>query len=139
VFPLRLGFYLQKILINQPYAAIPFHSLALSPAGTHRAADTIACLVDRGCLIFLSYGFRFFSQPYLFNVLQQPSETAGLGRIRVCRVSWLVPLQHSRQIPASRTARIIHIERNLLWTLGCKFIEPFDELGIAATITNEAG
>ena len=25
-------------------------------------------------------------------------------------------------------ARIIHIECNLLWTLGCKFIEPINEL-----------
>jgi hypothetical protein len=48
-------------------------------------------------------------------------------------------LQHFRQIPASRTAWIIHIECNLLRAFGCQFIEPIDELGIAATLTNETG
>ena len=44
-----------------------------------------------------------------------------------------LPLQHPRQILAPRTARIIHIVRKLLRALGCQFIEPIDELGIAAT------
>jgi hypothetical protein len=38
-------------------------------------------------------------------------------------------LQHLRRIPAPCTTRIIHVARNLLWTLGCKLIEPIDELG----------
>src|SRR5262245_41025095 len=40
VFPLPLGFYLQKISINRPYAAIPSHSLALGQACRwhHRAS-----------------------------------------------------------------------------------------------------
>ena len=32
---------------------------------------------------------------------------------------------------------IIHIVRNLLRALGCKLIEPINELGIAATLLNE--
>ena len=48
-----------------------------------------------------------------------------------------MPLQYPRQIPAPRTAWIIHIVRNLLRALGCQFIEPIDELGIAATFLDE--
>ena len=52
---------------------------------------------------------------------------------------WLVPLQHLRQLRTLRTARIIHVAGNLLRTFGSQFIEPIDELGIAATLTNETG
>jgi hypothetical protein len=38
-----------------------------------------------------------------------------------------------------RTAGIIRVAGNLLRALGCQFIEPINELGIAATLTNEAG
>ena len=48
-------------------------------------------------------------------------------------------LQHPRQIPAPRTAWIIHVVCNLLRALGCQFIEPIDDLAIAATVTNETG
>jgi hypothetical protein len=37
-----------------------------------------------------------------------------------------------------RTARIVHVVRNVLWAVGCKFIEPIDHLGIAATLIDEA-
>ena len=50
-----------------------------------------------------------------------------------------MPLQHPRQIPAPRTAWIIHVVRNLLRALGCQFIEPIDHLAIAATLIDEAG
>ena len=39
-------------------------------------------------------------------------------------------LQHPRQIPASCTARIIHVVRNLLRALGREFIEPVNQLGL---------
>ena len=48
-------------------------------------------------------------------------------------------LKHLRQIPAPRTTWIIHVVRNLLRALGCKFIEPVNELGIAATLNDETG
>ena len=48
-----------------------------------------------------------------------------------------MPLQYPRQIPAPRTAWIIHIVRNLLRALGCQFIEPINELGVAATFFDE--
>jgi hypothetical protein len=38
-----------------------------------------------------------------------------------------------------RTARIIHVAGNLLRAFGCKFIQPINELGIAAAVTNETG
>ncbi|MFZ1048872.1 MAG: hypothetical protein WAN52_25035, partial [Pseudolabrys sp.] len=41
-------------------------------------------------------------------------------------------LQHLRQLGALRTARIIHIAGNLLREFGGEFIEPINELGIAA-------
>ena len=41
-------------------------------------------------------------------------------------------LQHLRQLRTLRTAWIIHVVCNLLRALGCKFIEPIKELGIAA-------
>ena len=46
-------------------------------------------------------------------------------------------LQHSRQIRAPRTAWVIHVVRNLLWAVGCDFIEPVDQLGIAASVVNQ--
>ena len=46
-------------------------------------------------------------------------------------------LKHPRQIPALRTARIIHIVRNLIRAFGCQFIEPIDDLAITATVSNE--
>jgi len=48
------------------------------------------------------------------------------------RVVWLVPLQHLRQLRTLRTTWIVHVVRNLLRALDCKFIEPINELGIAA-------
>ena len=36
-----------------------------------------------------------------------------------------------------RTATIIHVAGNLLWALGCKFIEPIGELCITATLLDE--
>ncbi|MGA7516716.1 MAG: hypothetical protein WBW28_07100, partial [Pseudolabrys sp.] len=47
-------------------------------------------------------------------------------------------LQHLRQIWALRTAWIIHVAGNLLRAFGCKFTEPINERGIAATFLNEA-
>ena len=44
--------------------------------------------------------------------------------------------KHLRQILAPRTTWIIHVVRNLLRALGCKFIEPVNELGIAATLND---
>jgi hypothetical protein len=41
-------------------------------------------------------------------------------------------LQHLRQLGALRTARIIHIAGNLLRAFDGEFIEPINELGIAA-------
>ena len=41
-------------------------------------------------------------------------------------------LQHPRQIPAPRTAWVIQIACKLLRALGCQFIEPINELGIAS-------
>jgi hypothetical protein len=48
------------------------------------------------------------------------------------RVVRLVPLQHLRQLRTLRTTWIVHVVRNLLRALDCKFIEPINELGIAA-------
>ena len=48
------------------------------------------------------------------------------------RVVWLVPLQHLRQLRTLRTTWIVHVVRNLLRALDCKFVEPINELGIAA-------
>ena len=48
------------------------------------------------------------------------------------KVVWLVPLQHLRQLRTLRTTWIVHVVRNLLRALDCKFIEPINELGIAA-------
>jgi hypothetical protein len=48
-------------------------------------------------------------------------------------------LQYLRQISARCTAWIIHIVLNLLPALGCKLVEPINELYIATTPTNEAG
>ena len=45
-----------------------------------------------------------------------------------------LPLQHPRQILAPRTARIIHFACNLLRAFGGQFIEPIDDLAIAATL-----
>jgi hypothetical protein len=56
-----------------------------------------------------------------------------------CAACQLPVLKHPRQILASRTAWIIHVVCNLLRALGSQFIEPIDELGIAATVTNETG
>ena len=39
--------------------------------------------------------------------------------------------------PAPSTARIIHVAGNLLQALGCKFIEPINELCITATLLDE--
>jgi len=47
------------------------------------------------------------------------------------------PLKHLRQLRAPCTARIIHIVCNLLRALGCQFIEPIEDLGIAAPLINE--
>jgi hypothetical protein len=51
--------------------------------------------------------------------------------------TWKWSLQHLRQSRAPRRAWIVHVARNLLRALGCKFIEPIDDLGIAATLLNE--
>lgn len=48
-------------------------------------------------------------------------------------------LQHLRQILAARTAWIIHIVCNLLRALGGQFIEPINELGIAAPLVDKPG
>jgi hypothetical protein len=50
----------------------------------------------------------------------------------------LPQLQHPRQIWAPRTAWVIHVTSNLLRAGGCEFIKPIDELGIAATVLDEA-
>jgi hypothetical protein len=39
---------------------------------------------------------------------------------------------------APRTARIVHVVRNLFWAVGCKFIEPINHLGVTATLIDEA-
>ena len=43
-------------------------------------------------------------------------------------------LQGPRQIPAPRTAWIIHVAGNLLWAFGSEFSEPINELGVTAAI-----
>jgi hypothetical protein len=48
-------------------------------------------------------------------------------------------LQHSRQIPAPCTTRIIHIAGLFLRTVSGQFIEPIDDLAITATLIDEAG
>ncbi|MGB9211228.1 MAG: hypothetical protein WCB78_24430, partial [Pseudolabrys sp.] len=48
-----------------------------------------------------------------------------------------VPLQHLRQLRTLRTTWIVHVVCNLLWTLGCQFIEPINELCITATLLDE--
>ena len=60
-----------------------------------------------------------------------------LDRASRCAARQLRVLKHPRQIRAPRTAWIIHVVRNLLRALGCQFIEPINELGIAATLLNE--
>ena len=57
----------------------------------------------------------------------------AVSRATSTKVPLVPSAQHPRQIPAPRTAWIIHIVRNLLRAFGCQFIEPIDELGIAAT------
>jgi hypothetical protein len=37
----------------------------------------------------------------------------------------------------SESQPVIHVAGNLLWALGCKFIEPINELGITTTLLNE--
>ena len=49
-----------------------------------------------------------------------------------------IDLQHLRQLWALRAAWIVHVVCNVLWAVGCKFIEPIDHLGIAAPLINEA-
>ena len=46
--------------------------------------------------------------------------------------------QHLHQILAPRAASIVHVVRSLLRALGRQFIQPINELGIAATLLNEA-
>ena len=54
------------------------------------------------------------------------------------RLARLGCLKYSRQIRTPHTAGVVHVVGNPLWTLGSQFIEPIDELCIAATLTNEA-